>query len=449
MRRGAYCPRMGLTMRLLFLEPFAGISGDMLLGALVDLGVPVGVLQAQVEALGLGDRVELKAAKTERGGVAATKVDVIVDGRLEVPDEPDGPCVAGTTVGQVLDRLDTSSLEPGVREKAGEVFRSLAGAEARVHGSSPGRVHLHETGAIDAVVDVVCGVAAVSSLGVEKILSTPPCEGHGQIESAHGTLPIPAPATAFLLEGIPVQRIDVPYELVTPTGAAMLVSLADSFTFGVSLTPERVGYGAGTRELADRPNVLRVTLGVVEETVGNPRDKIAVLETTVDDALPEMWPHLIGRLLEAGARDAYIVPVVMKKGRPGIHLTVLGDPADLNRLERLVFEETGTLGVRVTETDRVVLRRARGRLETALGPLLVKLSRLPGENHWRVHPEYEACREAAMAHGMPLRDVYSEVARAASAEGMLTVEESTEDEEESAPSGTHPIIDRDTGTETD
>ena len=419
-----------IAVRILFLEPFTGISGDMLLGALLDLGVPQAELDRQVKALGLGDRVELRVSKTERGGITATKVDVLVDGQLEAPHETGAEAAGGTTVEEVLGRLDTSSLEPGIGERAGEVFRRLSEAEARVHGTTPGRVHLHEVGAIDAVVDVVCSVAAVAYLGVERVLSAPPCEGHGEVQSTHGVLPVPAPATAYLLEGVPLSRVDIPCELVTPTGAALLVCLVDSFTNEVELTPERVGYGAGTRHLAGRPNVLRATVGSAIEPTATNRDRVVILETIVDDAIPELWPHLIDCLLDAGARDAYLIPVVMKKGRPGLQLTVLGDHHHLAVLERLIFEETGTLGMRITEADRHILPRARGVLATNFGPLHVKCSRLPGESRWRVRPEYEACRAAALQHEVPLADVYAEVGRAATVDGALTVEEKAEEKED-------------------
>lgn len=426
---------MGFVVRVLFLEPFSGISGDMLLGALVDLGVEIGVLEKQIEALGLGDRVQLRVTRTERGGIAATKVDVVIDGELEIPDADGGRHDHHTTVEDLLDRLDTSSLDTAVKEKAAEVFSRLGTAEARVHGSEPGRVHLHETGALDAVVDVVCGAAAVLSLEVDTILSIPPSDGHGEVRSAHGNIPVPVPATAYLLEGIPIRRVDVPYELVTPTGAAMLTTLVDSFTTSLSLTPERVGYGAGTRKLDGRPNLLRATLGVLDDVDMHGGNRIIVLETSVDDTLPEVWPYLIERLLEGGARDAYVTPVVMKKGRPGVHLTVLCDPSDLSKLQQLVFEETGTLGMRISHTGRMVLARARGRLKTSLGTIVVKLSALPDGKRWRVHPEYEACRQKALEKAVPLRDVYREITVASEIDGALAVDGDAE------PSGAVPIID--------
>jgi len=414
---------MGFVVRVLFLEPFAGISGDMLLGALVDLGVELGVLEKQIEAMELCDRVQLKVTRTQRGGIAATKVNVVIDGELEIPDANGGGHGHSTTVEDLLDRLDTSSLDTAVKEKATEVFNRLGAAEARVHGSDPGRVHLHETGALDAVVDVVCGAAAVLSLEVDTIISIPPSDGHGEVRSAHGILPVPVPATAYLLEGVPIRRVDIPFELVTPTGAAMLTTLVDSFTTSISLIPELVGYGAGTRQLDGRPNLLRATLGILDDVDTNGDNRIVVIETSVDDTLPEIWPYLIERLLDEGARDAYVTPVVMKKGRPGVHLTVLCDPSDLLKLQQLVFEETGTLGMRISHTGRMVLARARGRLKTSFGTIAVKLSALQNGNRWRVHPEYEVCRQKALEMGVPLRDVYREIAIASEIDGALAVEE--------------------------
>ncbi len=413
-------------MKILYLEPFSGISGDMLLGALVDLGVPVSCLEDQVAALGLADRVRIATRRLGRGGIMGTKVDVLVDGRAELPVDAHGHDHAGhgpaTPASEVLERIASSGLEPGVRERSQRVFERLMAAEARVHGTEPARVHLHEVGALDAVVDVVGSVAALDHLGPERVLSAPPREGWGEIESAHGRLPVPAPATAYLLEGIPVERIDVPFELITPTGAALLTTLVEGFTREVCLEVERVGYGAGTRELSGRPNLLRASLGRAGESAAGVRDVVCVLETVVDDLSPELWPHLVDRLLEAGARDAWLTPVVMKKGRPGTALTVLAEPARASALERIVFMETGTLGLRVGTRDRVVLPRARGIITTPLGPVAVKLSRLSGDSAWRVHPEFEACRALAREKGLPLREVYIAVERAAADSGALQVE---------------------------
>lgn len=415
-------------MRVLLLEPFSGISGDMLLGALVDVGVPMELLQEQVDALGLSDRIQLKITRTERGSISATKVDVLVDGESESPGEATSSgSHHATRAEEVLEQLTASSLDRVIVERASKVFTSLIEAESRVHGDTPGSVHLHEAGALDAVVDVVCGVAAVSYLGVDRVISTPPHDGHGEIETSHGILPVPVPATAYLLEGVPQRHIDVPFEMVTPTGAALLTTLVDEFRTVFTLIPERVGYGAGTRVLNDRPNVLRVSVGEMLDVDSPYEDRVTVLETTVDDALPEMWPHLVERLLEAGARDAYMTHVVMKKGRPGIHLTVLADRMDSPVIEKIIFEETGTLGIRITSADRRVLERTTGILETGFGSLRVKLSRMPGEQNWRVHPEFEACRKIAVEHGIPLREVYLEVGRVAVDRDRLRVDDAVEE----------------------
>jgi uncharacterized protein (TIGR00299 family) protein len=409
-------------MRTLLLEPFAGISGDMLLGALVDIGVPIEHLREQVEALGLGERVELTVSKVNRSGITATKVDVLVDGEREEPGVPPSGHSHHTTLLSIVERLEASTLDREIADRAGEVFRRLADAEARVHGGDPEKVHFHEVGALDAIVDVVCGVAAVASLQVERVISTPPADGHGEVESAHGTLPVPVPATTFILEGVPGRRIDVPFELVTPTGAALLVTLADAVRTGISFTAEQTGYGAGTRQIEGRPNVLRASIGELADPHGGGGDTVAVLETTVDDAIPEMWPHLVERLLAEGARDAWLTPVIMKKGRPGINLTVISDHDRVPILEQLIFGETGTLGIRLSSAGRRVLARQPGTLETRFGPLRVKLARLSGDEPWSVHPEYEACRAVAVERGLPLREVYEEIHRAAGDEGALTVD---------------------------
>ena len=409
--------------RVLYIEPFSGISGDMMLGALVDLGVPLSFMEEQLRDLDLSERIELQASRVGRSGIMGTKVDVTVDGVTEKPAETAGTShdhgAPATPAAEVIDRIGDSRLDPEVKERAVEVFGRLIEAEARVHDSEVDHVHLHEVGALDAVADVVCSVAGVAMLEVDSVISAPPREGHGETAAAHGTLPVPAPATAYLLEGVPHVRVDVPFELVTPTGAALLTTLTDRFAERVSIATERVAYGAGTRELEGRPNLLRVSLG--EELIGRgeTRDQVVVLETVVDDAIPEIWPYLIERLLATGARDAWIDPVTMKKGRPGVHLTVLGDPEMQPVLEQIVFEETGTLDIRATRADRTVLQRSTGVLDTDLGELPVKLSRLPGSDAWRVHPEFEVCRLVAQEQGVPLRDVYSAIRRAASRSDLL------------------------------
>jgi uncharacterized protein (TIGR00299 family) protein len=328
---------------------------------------------------------------------------------------------SSTDPGEIRTILDKAALDPVVRELAGEVFDRLAGAEARVHGAADGHVHLHEVGALDAIIDVVCSIAGLRELAPGRVIATPPREGHGEIRAAHGILPIPAPATLALLEGVELERIDVPFELVTPTGAALLITLADEISRTFSIRPERIGYGAGTRELTDRPNLLRGTLGEGDPSSLPGQDEVVVLETAVDDTVPETWPWLIERLLEAGARDAWMTPVLMKKGRPGIELTVVAVPGSEDELARLIFTEIPTLGIRFRRTQRMIRQRAPGTVETRFGPMRVKLSRMSEAEAWEIHPEFEACRAAAVEHGLPLREVYREVALADA--GDVTIDE--------------------------
>jgi len=425
-------------MRTLLLEPFSGISGDMFLGTLVDLGVPLELMREQVAALGLEDRVELTARTVRRASLAATKVDVIVDGQVEQPSPGgagheqggaghehghDGGSAATATPDLIREILEQAGLDTAVRTTAGEVFERLAAAEARVHGAADGHVHLHEVGALDAIVDVVCAIAGVRELAPERVIATPPRDGHGEIHAAHGVLPVPAPATLVLLEGIEIERIDVPGELVTPTGAALLVTLTDEITRTFSLQPERIGYGAGTRQLPGRPNLLRGTVGESPRSSGLPRDEVVVLETTVDDSSGEYWPWVIERLRAAGARDAWMTPVMMKKGRPGIELTAIVEPGRTDEIARLILTETSTLGLRVRRTERMIAQRAAGRLDTRFGHLPVKLSRLCDGEAWQVHPEFEVCREVALKEGVPLRQVYDEIVRAQSSGAVLEVED--------------------------
>ena len=418
-------------MKTLLLEPVSGISGDMLLGTLVDLGVDLDLMREQVAALGLTERVQLEARSVQRAGLAATKVDVLVDGVPEAaggrpgssgPDRHDAS-VPPTNPDRIRSILTESALDPAVRDTATEVFERLTAAEARVHGAAGGHVHLHEVGALDAVVDVVCSVAGLRELGPERIIATPPREGHGEVQASHGTLPVPVPATLVLLEGVELERIDVEGELVTPTGAALLVTLADEITRTFTIRPERIGYGAGSRDLPGRPNLLRGTLGESESPTAGGRDEVVVLETVVDDAVPEIWPRVIERLIEAGARDAWLTPVMMKKGRPGVQLTALAEPGREAEIARLIFSESPTLGLRLSRTERIVTLRAAGTLRTRLGPIEVKLSRVSSDQAWEIHPEFEACRAAADRHGLSLRQVYAEVTRAGTEPEALEVEE--------------------------
>jgi len=379
----------------------------MTVGALIDAGVPIDVLRGAVESLGL-EAVELETERVERAGIAATKFHVRVHGTdADAPahdhHHPHRP------YREVRDLVAASGLEATQRERALAVFARLAEAEGQAHGVSPQEVEFHEVGSVDAIVDVVGAVAGLAHLGVERAYVSPLPLGQGRIRAAHGPLPIPGPAVVALLEGRPVRFEDGAAELVTPTGAALVAAL----TVAETVPPMRiraVGYGAGSRDLEDRPNLLRLVLGEpVQETR---HDDVVVLEATIDDMNPELYEHVLERLLAAGARDAFLTPVVMKKSRPGTTLTVLAAPADRERLAGIVLAETSTIGIRWTTWSRLALPRRHEMADTEYGPVSVKIATAP-DGTVNVAPELDDCRRVAAARDVPLKLVHQAAIAAA------------------------------------
>ena len=404
-----------------YFDIFVGVSGDMVLGALVDAGLPVTELERVVQALGLTDHVSLRVDRVRKGALAATKVTVITHGEPDSPHAhlryvpPAGPLRppyhahshghSHRTLGQILDMIARAALPPEVKERATAVFRRLAQAEARVHGMSPEDVHFHEVGALDAVVDIVASVAGLHALGVERVVVSPIPLARGYVETAHGRLPVPAPATAALLEGVPVRGLDLEAETVTPTGAALMTTLADAFGPFPPMQVNRVGYGAGTMDLPV-PNVLRLWLGepsTLPEKGWEVRP-LTVLSTNVDDMPGEWLGPLFDHLLTAGALDVWFTPIQMKKGRPGVLITVLAPPAKASQLRALLLRETTTLGVREYTVNRWCVPRRQVVVETRWGPVRLKVARLPDGTE-RAKPEFEDCRTLAEKHGIPLADI--------------------------------------------
>jgi len=379
--------------RLVYFDGSSGASGDMILGAVVDLGLSLDELRSELERLPLAG-YRLEAARVSRAGLAATKVDVRVD-------EPE---VTHRHLADILDLLEASALESEVKGRAASLFRRLAEAEAAVHGTSPERVHFHEVGAVDSIVDIVGGVLALRWLGADRFFASPLNVGSGTVEMAHGTFPVPPPATARLVAGVPVYGAGEG-ELLTPTGALLVTAHATGYGPLPSMRIEKTGHGAGSRETEGRPNVLRLLVGEEERLAGT--DRVLVLETEVDDAAPQLLGPLVERLLEAGALDAYLTPVQMKKGRPGILVTVLCPPAEREAIEELLFRETTTLGVRRQEWDRTVLERETATVETVYGPIRVKIGRRGGTvyNAW---PEFEDCQKAAAERKVAVKQVLAE-----------------------------------------
>jgi len=438
-------------MRIAYLDCFSGVSGDMFLGALVDAGVSPKLLDETVAALDVGARLEI--ARVVRGGISATKVDVYAHGEKDLPREQFWEQRGGhdhaaghehgdslshhhhdreeTVWGRVFDPPRTGqspvptrqSHEPGrglreirqIIEKAAisgsakataiRVFEALGKAEAEIHYTPVEEVHFHEVGAVDAMVDIVCGAVGADALGVDEWVCSPLNVGGGTVKCAHGTLPVPAPATLKLLQDAPVYSSGPQVELVTPTGAAIVKTLAARFASFPAMRIEKAGYGAGSRDFPDYPNVLRLTIGESATTkAGASRETITVLEASLDDLNPQVFAYAMEQLLAAGALDVFSLPVQMKKGRPGALLTVLAKPEDADRLAKLVFAETTTLGVRRREEQRQTLARRWESVSTAWGPVRIKIASMNGAVS-NYAPEYEDCRALAEKHRVPLKTV--------------------------------------------
>ena len=379
-------------MRISYFDCFSGASGDMILAAMVDAGLDVDVLADRLSGLAVSG-YSLRAQKVDKQGFSATNFEVALDGKHEQPHRH---------LSNVLELIEASKLSDAVKQRAGRIFKRLAEAEATVHGTTAERIHFHEVGAVDAIVDVVGAVVGLELLGIERIVCSPIPTGSGTVRCAHGVLPVPAPATAELLRGVPLAECDEPAELTTPTGAAILTSLAESFGPLPEMTLERVGVGAGRRDGATRPNVMRLLLG--ESTTTGEQDEVMVIEANLDDQDAQGIGYTFERLLEAGALDVYATPVLMKKNRPGTKLSVIVRCCDLDRIEELLFAETTTFGLRRWRCRRSKLQRQWQEVQTQYGPIRIKIGRRGGKVV-TASPEYEDCAAAAQKHGAALRTV--------------------------------------------
>lgn len=422
-------------MKTLYFDAFAGISGDMTVGALLDLGLPLERLRAELAKLPL-DGYAVAAERRFVNGIGAVKFDVAVDGAGAAGhhdhdhdhDHDHGHShesyESHRTYGthkthathaphrhyrDIRRMLEQSALEARVKDLALAVFARLAAAEARVHGVAVDDVAFHEVGAVDSIVDVVGAALGFVVLGVERFVVGPVPLGSGVVRSQHGPIPVPGPATAELLAGFVTRPGDGAGELVTPTGAAILAALAGQEALD-GFRIERVGYGAGTRVLADRPNLLRLVLG--EAVVAAGTDDVVLLETNIDDANPELYDHVMERLFAAGARDVFLTPVLMKKNRPATKLTVLAAPGDRDRLAAIVLAETTAIGLRWTPMRRLVLPRESRTVDTEFGPVRVKIATAPDGTR-NLAPEHDDCRRVAAERGVALKLVYQAALAAA------------------------------------
>jgi hypothetical protein len=377
-------------MRIAWLDCFSGISGDMLLGALADAGAPQAELSAIPGKLGLS-HVRLEFERVERSDIGATKAHVKFE-----------PGHHHRSLSAILKIIEGASLSERTRTDAARVFRRLGEAEAEIHGIPVEKVHFHEVGAEDSIVDIVAGCAGLEMLGIERLICSPLDVGSGSVETAHGRLPVPAPATAKLLAAAPVYSSGLEAELVTPTGAAMVATLAAGFGPLPPMTLDATGYGAGSKEFKGRPNVLRLLVG--HTTAATVTEMITVLEANLDDMNPQVAGFVAEKALAEGALDCFYTSVQMKKGRPGLLLTVLAAPGHEDRLTQLLFEETSTIGVRSYRTERRTLERSHVTVDTSYGQVRVKVASRSGEV-LNFAPEYEDCKRLAAEKHIPLKRI--------------------------------------------
>lgn len=417
-------------MKTLYLDLFSGIAGDMFIGALIDLGVDAKRLERELKKLKLGG-YHLHVCKGGKSGIAGTKFDVLLAGTHKHEQAKTQSSVShlpsssgqqhdhehGRNVSDIKKLISASKLSPWVRRRAVSVFNRIAVAEGKIHGMPPAKVHFHEVGAVDSIVDIVGACIALEMLGKPRVLASAVTEGVGWVDCAHGRMPVPAPATLAILgaRGVGVTQCEEPHELVTPTGAALVAEFAESFAPMTNLTAEQIGFGLGTRNNKTRPNVLRAVLWKSKVEDGKSQrdwetDTVAVLETNLDDCTGEVLGHFLDTAMAAGALDVFFVPVVMKKNRPGVLLTLLCAEPEVDRFSELILRETTAFGVRRRLSERRKLKREMRKVKTKFGTVGVKVGLLGGKVV-QVAPEYESCRKLAAKARVPVREVYQAASR--------------------------------------
>ncbi|MBI5211841.1 MAG: nickel pincer cofactor biosynthesis protein LarC [Nitrospirae bacterium] len=385
--------------KIAYFDCFAGISGDMCLGALVDAGVSLSALKKEFKKLPISG-YSLVSKKVIRCGVSATKVDVIIK-------KAKGKRHEAKKWKDVEKTIKTSSLPEHIKQKGLHIFKKLFEAEATVHGEPFEKVHLHELGGIDCMVDIFGTLIGLDILGVEKIYASSINLGSGFVKTAHGMLPVPAPATAELLTGYPVYSSDIPFELTTPTGAAIISGMkADPYSLS-EITMEKIGYGAGNKDIAHMPNTLRILIGWQTKDSRN-AETVTVIETNIDDMNPQMYENVMEKLFKVGALDVFLENIIMKKGRPAVKLTVIAEARDVERLTDIIFEETTTIGLRFYEVRRKTLERTTKKVKTKYGDVRIKVSALKGKVV-NMSPEYEDIKKIAKKTGIPIKKIAEEI----------------------------------------
>jgi uncharacterized protein (TIGR00299 family) protein len=393
-------------MKVAYFDCFSGISGDMILGALVDAGLDPEQLRSELAKLSLPG-LDVTFAPANKQGIAATRAEVTV-GEDAVEDHQhlildSHAHGVHRHLSGILNTIRSSGIDETAKESAQAIFKRLAEAEAHVHGVPPEQVHLHEVGAADAIADIVGAVVGLSLLGVEEIYSSPLRFGTGYVQCAHGRYPVPVPGVLALCKDVPAEQTGVNAELVTPTGAAIITTLCRGYGMAPPMRLSSVGYGAGRRDLEEMPNLLRIRLGDVSEEVS--RDRVTLIEANIDDMNPEVYGYLMELLLERGALDVYLTPVHMKKGRPGNVVSVLARDDRVDDLAATMLAETTTLGIRHHSVDRLKLERTITTVETRFGKVRLKTCEYNGVR--RAAPEYEDCARLAREHEVPIQSIYA------------------------------------------
>jgi uncharacterized protein (TIGR00299 family) protein len=386
-------------MKTAYFDAFSGLSGDMIVGAILDCGADFSAFERALKGVPVTG-YRLSTRRKTVSGISALKFEVEV-----TEPQPE------RSFGEIRTMIESSALAETVKRRAIAIFKVLADAEAKIHNTTPDHVHFHEVGAVDSIIDIVGIAWGLEQLGVGDLIVSPLPMGSGFVRSQHGIIPVPAPATIELLAGFPVNFGDGNAEMVTPTGAAVIRALARPAAIPLVFEPEIIGYGAGTRDLADRPNVLRMLLG--RERAQFDRDEMIEILANIDDLNPQLYDHVMERLFAAGARDVTLTPTIMKKGRPAITLGVLAETTNRDALAEIIFAETSTIGMRFHDVARLKLQRETREVETRWGKIRVKFSGANGRGPTNISPEYDDCRAIAQSHGVPLRVVIEEAREAA------------------------------------
>ncbi|HCC69258.1 MAG TPA: nickel pincer cofactor biosynthesis protein LarC [Nitrospiraceae bacterium] len=399
-------------MRIAYFDCFSGISGDMILGAMVDAGLPLNELKRELSKLKLKG-YKLKEEKVNRAGLMATKVEILVQkSRVESQARP--PIPSGSEAGEsrkwrdIENIITASSLSPEIKQKGLKIFKRLFEAESGAHGKQFDKVHLHELGAIDCVIDIIGTLIGLKFLGVEKVYSSAINLGSGTVKTEHGILPVPAPATAGLLRNALVYSSNIPFELTTPTGAVIISSLTESFGPMPYMKVSTIGIGAGNKDFKTQPNILRLFIGGGNATSAD--DEVTIIETNIDDMSPQIYEHVIDLLFDSGALDVYLTPIIMKKSRPGIKLTVISDNLKAAKLSDIILKETTTFGLRAYQAKRTVLDRETKESDTIYGKVRVKVGKIKGEV-LKESPEYEDLKELAKKNRVPLSVILTEITK--------------------------------------